>query len=132
MSDAGGLRSSAVVPCESRQYERGDLHADRGLDLIAHLDGQRFPEQLHLAGHTGGGDLCLEEEGQGQHDGAGDRRSDDGVAVDRQTEPVPNRRMVADVNGGFGEDLFRHLRNHPSVQIRHWTQLGGRRRRATS
>ena len=66
MSDAGGLSSSWIAPLDSvyctgstdsqlddqdeheqrdrqRQHERRDLHADRGLDLVAHLDGDALP-----------------------------------------------------------------------------------------
>ena len=83
-----GDQDEAEQRDRQRQHERGDLHADRALDLVAHLDGDRLEEQLHAAGHTGRGDLGAQEERQGDDDDAGDGGGQHGVHVDRQAEPL--------------------------------------------
>ena len=75
MSEAGGCNNSWVSPSDvwyctgstdsqfddqdedeqrhrERQHERRDPHADRRLDLIAHLHGDGLEEQLHTVGNT--------------------------------------------------------------------------------
>ena len=130
MSEAGGLSSSWVLPsCRvlhrqhrqpvrdqdeheqrdgKRQHERRDLHADRGLDLVAQLDGDGFPEQLHAAGHAGRRDLGAQEECQREHDHRGDRGGKDGVGVDGEPEPFGGL-VVADLDGGLGEERVGHV-----------------------
>src|SRR6185295_9392039 len=85
------------------QYEGGDLHADRGLDLIAQLDRDGFPEQLYAAGHTGRCDLGAQEECQRDHDHRGDRGRQHRVGVDGQPEPLRGLVMT-DLDRGFGEE----------------------------
>ena len=70
-----------------RQHERRDPHADRALDLIAHLDRDRLEEQLHSARHIGRGDLGAQVERHRDDDHRGDRGRVDRVGVDGQAEP---------------------------------------------
>ena len=102
-----------------RQHERGDLHADRSLDLAAHLGGDGLPEQLHAAGHAGRGDLGPQDERQHDDDDRGDRGGQDRVGVDGHAKPL-GRGVVADLDRALGEDSFTHGVLNPSVLRLRW------------
>ena len=82
------MRRRASPPAAART---GDLHADRALDLVAHLDGDGLPE-LHLAGDTPVEVTLARRKNARAMTTTRPPRRDDGVAVDRQPEPVPDRR----------------------------------------
>ena len=136
MSDAGGLISSWIAPSldrvlhgqhrepvgdedeheqrdRQRKDERRDLHADRGLDLVAQLNRDRLPEQLDAVGNAGRCHLGAQEECERKHDHGGDRGGQHRVEIDREAEPV-DLFMMADLNAGFGgQDRLGHCSGLP-------------------
>ncbi len=160
MSEAGGLYHSAAAPVgpavlqrehgqpvrdqdegeqrhRQRQHEGGDLHADRPFDLLAHLDGQCLPEQLHPpAGHTRRRHLGLQHERQRDDDDGRDGGREDGVAVERHAQPLEHHGVVPPhVDGGAaaslgalsGENDLIHLcQLNPSIPCRRYRECLGR------
>jgi hypothetical protein len=98
-----------------RQHKRCDSHADGALDLVAHLDGDRFPEQLDAAGDSSRCDLGPKVERQREDDDRGDRGRQDRVGVDGQPQPLMFG-VFADLDLGGRQDRLIH--RHCSLPIR--------------